>query len=106
MQKSLTERFIAPGYEESDDGYEAHGYSSEGSESPLKGKKPFSLLSDVNDDELDPARGKSENELSPYEKALRENEKKKQQTLEDLKREAEERERALEPVSHPSHLEN
>ena len=44
------------------------------------------------DDELDAAKKKSDSELSPYEKALKENEKKKQQTLEDLKREAKERE--------------
>ena len=50
------------------------------------------------DDELDAAKSKPDSELSPYEKALRENERQKQNTLEDLRREAEERERqAAEP---------
>ena len=54
------------------------------------------------DEELDPAKGRPESELSPYEKALRENEKKKQQTLLDLQKEAEERELAGEAMEEES----
>ena len=64
--------------------------------------------------ELDAAKDKPESELTPYEKALRESEKRKQQALEDLKREAAEREgqtteaeaEETEHVTHPVDHEN
>ena len=67
-------------------------------------------LQQESDEELDPSKRKAEDELSSYEKALKENEKKKQDALLDLKREVEEREKAIrdkeELPEHSSHPEN